>query len=444
VLPRTRRRRSPASFGQRALWILDQFEGPSPRYNEPQALRLCGPLDAAALRQAWADVALRHESLRSLLHLEDDGVVQEVLPPAEALPRLAFEEAAVAPEDLAGALAEAARRPFGLGADLPARAFLFRIGPAEHVLLAVLHHTAFDGASIAPLWRDLATAYEARRTGAEPAWQALPVQYADFALWQLERFESDGAGGELRAFWAAELSGVPARSALPTDRPRRVPRRAAGGRVPVRVPDEVHAALRAAAASRRATVFTVVHAALAAVLRDRGAGDDVVVGTVVAGRGDPGLAGLVGFLANTVVLRVDAGTGSFGALLERARDAEHRAFAHQDLPFEAVVDLLQPQRALDCHPLVQVFLAFQVGSVVPPAIAGLTVSVEDVSTGTTQFDLCVDLVERLDAAGGAAGLEGWVAYATDVYDEATAEALRDDLVAALEAVAEGVDRVALR
>lgn len=266
------------------------------------------------------------------------------------------------------------------------------------------------------------------------------MQYADFALWQREvldpntdpyaivRHQSD--------FWGSTLAGMPEVVGLATDRPRTPDRSAVGARVPIAVAPEVHAGLQALARSRRTTVFTVVHTALTAALARFGAGPDVAIGGVVSGRVDPALDDLVGFFANTLVLRVDtSGEPSFEELLERAREADLAALSNQELPVERVVDLVNPERSFAHAPLVQVMLAFQVRPTRPPALAGLETWFETVDTEIAKFDLCFEVVETFGGDGEPAGLEGFVSFATDIFDGSTVTGLVDELTFILRAAA---------
>ncbi|MGW2710586.1 amino acid adenylation domain-containing protein [Streptomyces sp. NPDC001356] len=444
VVPRTGDAPAPASFAQQSLWVLDQLEGASPRYNEPLALRLTGRVDVPALRGALADVLDRHHVLRTVLTMEDGQIVQRVLDGPAAVPALG--ETAVAADGLDAALLAAARVPFDLARDLPVRATLFHLADVReetYVLLVVMHHIACDGVSLPTFLRDLAAAHDARAAGGAPDWAPLPVQYADYAVWQRDLFASDGTGpaAALRRqyrYWEEKLAGLPAAIPLPLDRPRPAVRSGEGAAVPFSVGPALHRAVRALAQSRRTTTFTVVHAALTALLAERGAGDDIVVAAVVSDRGDPALDDLVGFFVRTLVLRVDAsGEPDFAELLDRVRETDVAAFAHQDLPFEHVVELVNPARSLDCHPLAQVMLAFQVEEAEPPRMTGLTVRHEPVELGVAKFDLCFKVVERFTADGEPAGVEGLLEYATDVFDAETAAALAADLAGFLEAGAAG-------
>ncbi|MFI5757229.1 amino acid adenylation domain-containing protein [Streptomyces sp. NPDC051569] len=437
VAPRLGEEPAPASFAQQSLWVLDQLEGPSPRYNEPLALRLTGNVDVPALRTALADVLERHHVLRTVLAMEDGQIRQRVLDGTAAVPEL--DESTVAPADLEAAVLAAARVPFDLAADLPVRGTLFHLGDEDHFLLVVMHHIACDGVSLDPFLRDLADAYNARTAGRAPGWAPLPVQYADYAEWQRELFASaeTGPAGLLRRqyrYWEEKLAGLPAAIALPLDRERPGVRSGVGAAVPFSVSPALHRAVRALAQSRRTTTFTVVHAALSALLAERGAGDDIVLAAVVSDRGAPALDGLVGYFVRTLVLRVDAsGNPDFTTLLDRVKETDLGAFAHQDLPFEHVVELVNPARSFNCHPLAQVMLAFQVEEAEPPRLEGLTARHEPLELGVAKFDLCFKVVERFAPGGEPAGVEGILEYATDIFDADTAEALTADLLGFLEA-----------
>jgi pristinamycin I synthase-3/4 len=376
--------------------------------------------------------------------MEDGEPYQHTLPPADARPPLSRVD--VAPGDDVDAVDAVLRRllhrPFDLTADIPVRAALIRRAPEEHVLLVVAHHIACDAVSMGPLAGDLAAAYDARRTGRPPAWPALELRYADHTLWQRELLGRDGGGGNgatglagrQAAYWARTLEGMPSVTPLPWDRPRPPERDGAGERIDLAVGPELHARLAGLARSQRATVFMVVHAALVAVLRDRGAGDDVAVGTVVAGRGDGMLDDLVGFFVNTLVLRVDAGGDPAPVeLLRRARDVDVAALANQDVPFERVVEVVNPPRSMAHHPLVQVMLAFQADAVEPPALGGLDVAFAPFDPGVAKFDLSFVITETFTADRSPAGLTGYVELATDIVDRSSAERIRDELLARLAA-----------
>lgn len=330
----------PLSFGQQRLWFLDQLEGPSATYNVPFPLRLRGRLDRRALRQAIVDVLGRHEVLRTVIPVDGGVPGQQVLSTVDAIERLIFDVRSG--DDLAETIA----RPFDLAADLPLRVTLFELGPDEHILLLVLHHIACDGWSLGPLGRDLASAYTARLDGEAPDWEPLPVQYLDFSEWQREVLGTEDDPDSLLsaqlAYWTERLAGIPERMVLPAHRTGGTT--GAAGLVEIDIPADLHARLVAVTRAARCTPFMGLQAALAALLHRWGAGDDIVLGTPVAGRGEEALEDLVGFFVNTLVLRTDlSGDPGFAELLARVRDTGLDAYAHQDVPFDRLVDRLGSQ-----------------------------------------------------------------------------------------------------
>ncbi|OLR93668.1 hypothetical protein BJP25_15490 [Actinokineospora bangkokensis] len=431
--------RVPLSFTQRRLWFLNQLEPGSAAYNVPLALRLDGALDVAALRAALADVVGRHESLRTRFPEVDGEPHQLVVPAAEAAPALPV--TALPAAEVGAAVAAAARRGFDLGTDLPLRADLLAVGAEEHVLVLVVHHIASDGGSAGPLARDLAAAYTARAEGRAPAWSPLPVQYADFALWQRRVLGSDTDPGSplsaQLAHWRTALAGLPEGIELPTDRPRQATSEFASGSVELALPAELHARLDGVARAHSVSLFMVVQAALSALLTRLGAGTDIPLGSPVAGRTDEALDDLVGFFVNTLVLRADtSGDPTFAELLDRVRETDLAAFAHQDLPFERLVEELNPPRSMSRHPLFQVVLSFQGHTPVAAELPGLRITGLPVSSGGAKFDLTVHLAEHRAADGAAAGVAGRVEFRRDLFDAGSAQAIGDRLVRFLAAVAD--------
>ena len=425
----------PLSFAQRRLWFLNRLEGPSGTYVIPVAVRLKGALDLAALEAALGDVVARHESLRTVFPDRLGVPRQEILAPEAGRPRLAV--AAIGEAELAAALSSAARRGFDLSEEPPLRAHVFALGADEHVLLLLLHHIAGDGWSMRPLWRDLAAAYAARLSGGAPRLPALPVQYADYALWQHGVLGAESEAGSAiasqLAYWRETLAGLPAELDLPRDRARPAVSSYCGDLVGLSLSAELHGRLLSLGRETGASLFMVLQAGLAALLTRLGAGEDIPVGSPIAGRTDSALDDLVGFFVNTLVLRTDtSGDPSFRALIGRVRAANLAAYAHQDLPFERLVEALNPARSLSRHPLFQVMLAFQNTAEANPELSGLAVSAEPVATRSAQFDLSVSLGERRGTDGSPAGLEGVIEYATDLFDRATVEGLAGRLVRLLE------------
>ncbi|WIN00179.1 amino acid adenylation domain-containing protein [Actinoplanes oblitus] len=433
--PMPRPEAPPLSAAQQRLWFLHRMRGPSATYNMPYALRLTGPLDVAALRSALVDVVDRHESLRTVF-AAPDGVPHQVVLPANR----ATVEVSRPAGDPGRWLSQAAHRPFDLSRDLPIRVHLGVLGTDEHLLLVVLNHVAADGWSLAPLMRDLSAAYTARLGGTAPAWAPLPVQYTDYALWQSQVLgtvdDPDSLVSRQLAFWRATLAGAPQYLDLPTDRPYPAERSERGGQVPFTVPADLHRNLLRLAHDHDATLFMVLHAAFAVLLHRVGAGDDVVIGTPVAGRADEDLDDLVGFFVNTLPLRTDlSGDPGFGALLDRVRDHDLDAFGHQDLPFDRLVEALATDRSTARQPLVQVMLTLQHAADAALSLPGVHTVAQPVDLDVAKFDLTANLVERVDAAGRPAGLDGRLEYAADVLERETVQAMTERLLRLLRQVA---------
>ena len=423
----------PLSFAQSRLWFIGQLQGPSPVYNRTGALRLTGPLDTEALGVALADVVRRHESLRTVFSAVD-GIAQQRLLPAD---RCDFGWKAVdatgwTEVQLTEAIQEVAGYSFDLATEIPFRAQVFSTSAHDHVLVVVVHHIAGDGWSVGVLAKDISEAYASRYRGRSPDWADLPVQYADYTLWQRESLgdlndSTSRLAGQLR-FWETALAGMPHRLELPTDRPYPPVADHRGASVAVDWPAEVQDRIRDVAREYNATPFMVVQAALAVLLSQLTANPDVAVGFPIAGRGDPALNGLVGFFVNTLVLRVDVGGDpDFAGLLAQVRERSLAAYEHQDVPFEALVERLNPARSLTHHPLVQAMLAWQNTASLRLTVADLEVTSMPVETRTAAMDLALYLGERFTEGGEPAGIGGRVEFRTDVFDEETIEAFVDRL-----------------
>ncbi|MFJ9461710.1 condensation domain-containing protein, partial [Kitasatospora sp. NPDC101447] len=434
VVPRPER--IPLSYAQQRLWFLHQFDGPNATYNAPVALRLHGSLDREALREALADVVARHESLRTLFVEDAEGAGQVILPADRV--ELPLDVVETDEEQLAERLAEASAHPFDLAQEIPFRATLLALSATDHVLLVLTHHIVSDAWSRGPLARDLTAAYAARVAGEAPAWQALPVQYADYSLWQRETLGSeDEPGSEISrqlAYWEGALAGLPDQLELPFDRPRPAVASYRGERIPFEVPGDLYGRVVALARETQSSPFMVLQAALAALLTRLGAGEDVPIGTPIAGRTDDALDQLIGVFINTLVLRTDtSGNPSFNELVGRVRETSLRAYAHQDLPFERLVEAVNPERSLARHPLFQVLLTFnntdyQGALDSLDGLPGLTVERQSVDTSAAKFDLAFGFTEQFDGQGRANGLAGVLEFATDLFDQATAHAFVDRLL----------------
>ena len=399
---------------------------------------------AEALGAALGDVVGRHESLRTLFPAAD-GIPQQLVVAAEQADFgwQVVDATGWPAARLGEAIEEAGGYTFDLAAEIPLRATLFRIADDEHVLVGVVHHIAADGWSITPLVADLAEAYEARQQGRAPGWARLPVQYVDYTLWQREQLgdfdDSDSRIGAQLAYWQQTLAGMPEHLQLPTDRPYPPVADQRGARLEVNWPAELQARMREVAREHNATSFMVMQAALAVLLSKISASSDVAVGFPIAGRRDPALDELVGFFVNTLVLRVElTGDPTVAELLAQVRQRSLGAFEHQDVPFEVLVDRLNPTRSLTHHPLVQVMLAWQNwqdnDSAAELTLGDVQVTPLPVDTHTARTDLTFSLAERWSEAGEPAGIGGGVEFRTDVFDADTIEALVERLRRVLESM----------
>ena len=420
----------PLSFAQSRLWFLNRFEGGVATYNMPTAFRISGALDVEALGAALDDVIARHESLRTIFPDIDGVAFQQVVPAEAGMWRRGGAAVVSLPEqEVAGELVALAGYRFDLSAEIPIRAQIYSVGPEQYVVGIVVHHIAFDGWSLAPMVRDVGEAYRARRQGRAPQWAPLPVQYVDYTLWQQEWLgaESDPdsvIAGQL-AYWRQELADLPEVVSLPADRARPPVPSYRGDGVEVRIDPPVWAGVKAVAAAHNATASMVLQAVMAVVLHRVGAGEDVVMGTPIAGRLDAALDDLVGFFVNTWVLRVGVNSAHrFSDVLERVRQKALDAYSNQDVPFELLVEQLNPVRSTAHHPLFQVAMAFQ-NNVRPEVVAFDGVSVEPLAavTRTAKFDLDFQLGEVPTEDPAAPMAAGVVTYATDLFDRATIERL---------------------
>jgi amino acid adenylation domain-containing protein len=439
VVPVPRDRPLPLSWAQQRLWFLWQMDPESPLYNVPLGARLRGPLDAGALARALDGIVRRHEPLRTALPSRGGTPFQRVLAAAPGVLRVA-DLTGLAPAEReieAGrrAAAEAAA-PFDLERGPLFRALLLRLGAEEHVLVLALHHVVCDEWSMGVLARELRALYAASSRGEAAPLAPLPVQYADFAAWQREHLAGDVLERQL-AWWRAALRGAPTTLELPTDRPRPPVRGAAGATHRFRLPDGTGEGLRALARREGATPFMTLLAAFQLLLARWSGEDDLLVGTPVAGRSRLETEGLVGFFVNTLVLRGDlAGDPGFRALLGRAREATLGAHAHQDLPFERLVEELGGERDMSRTPLFQAMFALQDASGGPLGLPGLDTAPQPVKRATSRFDLSLFVAER-DGAMGAA-----LEYATDLFDAATVARMAGHLASLLAAaVADPARRV---
>ncbi|RSM89583.1 non-ribosomal peptide synthetase [Kibdelosporangium aridum] len=412
----------PLSYAQQRLWALHELAGPSPTYNIPMSWRLTGQLDVDALKKALADVVARHESLRTLVGTHEGQAVQRIV---DATPELEVERVSDAAVD--DRLAQAARHSFVLDRELPIRAWLFEVGPEEHVLLLLLHHIATDEWSAGPLLRDLAKAYAARHAGEAPQWTPLPVQYADYALWQRELL--DEVSPQQLDYWRTALAGLPEELTLPTDRPRPEEASERGGTVTVPLDDVTAEALRHLARAEGVSMFMLVQTAVAVLLNKLGAGQDIPLGSPIAGRSEAALDELVGFFLNTLVLRTDlSGDPSFRTLLTRVREANLAAYENQDVPFDRVVEAVNPARSLSRHPLFQVMVVYLPAEDTGLDLPGIQVRGQRIPAETSKFDLSFDFVDN------GTGINTAIEYSADLFDRDTVVEFGDRLLRVLRAI----------
>ncbi|MFF7591555.1 amino acid adenylation domain-containing protein, partial [Kitasatospora purpeofusca] len=454
----------PMSFAQRRLWFLWQVEGPSATYNIPLIARLSGRPDRAALGAALRDVIGRHEAMRTVYPASDGEPYQRIL----SMDELSWEltcvdadglDAASAgsgqgadvegleelprfegtPESLTPAIARAAGHAFDLATEIPVRAWLFTVAADEHVLVLVAHHIAVDGWSIGPLMRDLSTAYTARSRGAEPGWSELEIQYADYALWQRELLgEEDDPESVLTRqvdYWRQALAGAPEELPLPTARPRPAVADHRGHTAEVATSADLHARLLTLARARGVTVFMVLHAALAVTLSRLGAGTDLPIGSAVSGRTDKALDDMVGCFVNSLVIRTDlTGDPTLADVLGRVREVGFDALAHQDVPFDRLVEELAPVRSFARHPLFQVVLTVQnLGSTLE--LPDLRIDVLSTGRRAAKFDLDVMVGEAFGPDGAPAGIRGVLKAAADLFEPDMTDRIARILLRVLEAMA---------
>ncbi len=419
-LPRADRTRPlPLTSPQRRLWFLDQLEPGNPAYNLAVSARLTGGLEPAVLAAALAEIARRHEALRTVVRVVEGAPAQLVLEPASVpqwLPLPMIDLAGL--PDPARAAAELereqARLPFDLARGPLFRALLARLAPGEHELQIAMHHIVSDGWSVGVLLREMAELYTALSRGLPSPLPELPVQYGDFAVWQEERLRDETG----LAAWRQRLGGSLPVLALPADRPRPPVQSYRGAHATRVLPAALEEGLRSLSAERGASLFMGLLAGFQALLHRVTAQDDLIVGTAVANRDRVELEGLIGFFINTLALRADlSGDPPFGEALGRARTAALEALAGREVPFERLVEELQPRRDLAVTPIVQVMLVLQNEPLAVPPIPGLALRAREVDNGTARFELAVSLIAAEE------GLAAVFKYSRDLFEAATIERL---------------------
>jgi amino acid adenylation domain-containing protein len=428
---RTTNDQIPLSFAQERLWFLDQLEPGSPVYNVCQAVRMKGTLDVNALEKSLNEIVQRHEILRTNFVAADGSAVQSIVATRTltmAVVDLSEWRDGTAGEELARRLQEESRRPFDFTRDLLMRALLIRTAPTEHTLMLTMHHIISDGWSIGVLFRELGTLYTAFCTGQPPNLPELPIQFADFVLWERENLQGPAIEKPL-AYWKKQLGGALPVLELPIDHPRSVAPMSRGAAQTVQLPRPLTNALKALGQQEGATLFMTLLASFQVLLHRWTGQEDIVVGSAVAGRRKVELEKLIGFFVNTLVIRGDlSGNPSFRELLGRVRESALGALAHQDLPFERVVRELRPDRTVSRNPLFQVMFVLQNAPMSPTDLPRLEVELHEVDTGTAKFDLTLSMTEAPQ------GLKASLEYNADLFEPSTVSRLLGCFQTLLESV----------
>ncbi|MFY2787139.1 amino acid adenylation domain-containing protein, partial [Rhodococcus sp. MALMAid1271] len=414
----------PLSLAQQRMWFINQFDVASAAYNIPLAIRLTGRLDIAAMSAAVGDVSRRHESLRTIFPTRDDKPEQQILDFEQVNSDLDVVD--LDPADVVSAISAAAATGFDVSTELPFRAVLYRLAPDEFVLSIVVHHIAADGASMAPLARDVMVAYGSRAAATEPVWSPLEIQYADFAVWQRQVLGDESDPASLAAqqlnFWKTTLADLPEVLPLPLDHARPARQSLRGNSVRFEIDRTVHAALIDIARTNEATAFMAVHAAWSILMARLSGTEDIAIGTPIAGRGEAALDDLVGMFVGTLVLRTEVAPKlSFVELLRSTRAADLAAFDNTDVPFERLVDVLDPARSTDHSPLFQVLLEFQNNTAATLELPDLTVEAVDIDAHVAKFDLQLTVAEQFDESGVPSGMTAAITYAVDLFEESSVQ-----------------------
>lgn len=439
IKPISRDKELPLSFAQQRLWFLDQLEPGSPFYNIPEAVRLVGPLDAGTLSRSLDEVVRRHEALRTTFNTVDGKPIQ-VIAPKMAVPLLVTDLRDLPKaerEDEALRLAqEEAQKPFDLSRGPLLRARLLRLSKEEHIILLTMHHVVGDNWSTQVLVQEVAALYDAFSSDRPSPLPELAIQYADFAYWQRNWLQGEILEAQL-SYWKEQLARLPPLLELPTDRPRPPVQSYQGDYQTFRLPADLSRAIKNLCQQEGATLFMVLLAALQTLLYRYSGQDDISVGSPIANRNRREIEDLIGFFVNTLVLRADfSGNPSFRDLLERVRETALGAYAHQDLPFEMIVDALQPERNLSHSPLFQVMFALQSGQMQVQSLpdSDLTIGPVEAHSGTAKFDLTLFVVEEEHCLSGA------LEYNTDLFDGATIQRMLRHFKRLLEAIVTNPDQ----
>ena len=420
IRPVARDKALPLSFAQQRLWFIDQLVPGNPFYNLPAAVRLEGPLDIEALERSFNEILRRHEVLRTRFIDVGGEPFQEISPDmrlAITVIDLTQLPATETEHETVQLASREASLPFDLKRGPLVRATLLRLNEKEHVLLLTMHHIVSDGWSLGVLVKEVAALYESFSTGKPPSLPALPIQYADFACWQRKLFQGDILDAQLR-YWKQQLSGSLPLLELPTDRPRPATQSFRGSLQSFLLARGLTDSLKALSQQESVTLFMTLLAAFKVLLHRYTGQTDILVGSGIANRNRVEIEPLIGFFVNTMVLRTDlSGNPTVRELLRRVRDVSLGAYAHQDLPFEQLVEEIQPVRSLSHAPLFQVSFLLQNTPLPPLEISGAKATHLDIDTGTTKYDLTLSLTET------AEGLKGSLEYSVDLFDDATIDRL---------------------
>jgi amino acid adenylation domain-containing protein/FkbM family methyltransferase len=421
----------PLSFAQQRLWFLDQLQPETSTYNMAGAFSLEGKLDLEALEKAINEIVNRHEALRTTFEIEDGEPVQVVSPPQKlSLPLMDLSRLPGARRE-AQALAlatEEARLPFDLARGPLMRVKLLRLATDQHVMLLTTHHIISDGWSVGVFVEELGQLYKAFSLGEPSPLPELPIQYADFAIWQRQWLQGETLENEL-SYWRSELAGSLSVLELPADRPRPAVQSPRGAHQPFVLPKSLTEALRSLSQQHEVTLFMLLLAGFNTLLYRYTGQENILVGTPTANRDRADINGLIGFFVNTLILRTDiSGNPGFREVLSRVRKITLEAYDHADTPFEKLVEELQPERDLSYSPIFQVSFALNNEPLPSLEVLGLRIKTTGVQTETAKFDLLLEMTEEKE------GLAGWIQYSTDLFDATTIERMTGHFQTLLEAI----------